>query len=73
MQALVSEIKARRAAKAGPGPDKPIGGILVGDKGREMLRERERARGGAVLEGEQAEAGDGKAKSGEKSWWSGRI
>ncbi|GJN94335.1 hypothetical protein Rhopal_007409-T1 [Rhodotorula paludigena] len=73
MQALVSEIKARRAAKAGPGPDKPIGGILVGDKGREMLRERERTRGGAGPEGEQAGEGDGKAKSGEKSWWSGRI
>ena len=39
MHALVAEIKARRDASARP--KKPIGGVLVGEKGREILRKRE--------------------------------
>ncbi|BGP43530.1 hypothetical protein JCM10449v2_007565 [Rhodotorula kratochvilovae] len=67
MHALVSEIKARRAAKTDR--ERPIGGILIGEKGKEMLREKERRRAegapDAEGEGEQPKSGGG--------WFGGRI
>ncbi|GAA5981569.1 hypothetical protein JCM11641_004100 [Rhodosporidiobolus odoratus] len=73
MHALVTEIKQKRAAKLARQADrerertaeKPIGGILIGDKGREILREREEKR----LEGS---AGDEAEKKGG-GWFSGRV
>ncbi|BGP20105.1 hypothetical protein JCM10213_002644 [Rhodosporidiobolus nylandii] len=70
MQALVAEIKAKRAAKAArqqrrdgevAAQERPIGGILIGEKGREILREREETRA------------SGEAEKGDKSWWQGRV
>lgn len=57
MHSLVSEIKNRRAAR--PAGGERIGGVLVGEKGREML-ERNKEGYGEVQE-----------KEGEKraSWW----
>ncbi|CDR46273.1 hypothetical protein NBRC10512_007370 [Rhodotorula toruloides] len=75
MQALVTEIKARRAAKSASSSaqsisqerEKPIGGILVGEKGKEILRER-----GVEVRDGQVEDGRGKEKE-RTSWWSRRI
>lgn len=77
MQALVTEIKARRAAKSASSPaqsisqererERPIGGILVGEKGKEILRER-----GVEVRDGQVEDGRGKEKE-RTSWWSRRI
>ncbi|KAJ8291760.1 Cytochrome c oxidase assembly protein cox20, mitochondrial [Rhodotorula toruloides] len=81
MQALVTEIKARRAAKSASSSaqsihqdkerERPIGGILVGEKGKEILRER----GVEVREGQgQGQVEDARGKEKERSsWWSGRI
>lgn len=45
MQALVAEIKARRDAGARPKKQRAaVGGVLIGDKGREILSEKERER-----------------------------
>ncbi|GAA6008331.1 hypothetical protein JCM10207_000088 [Rhodosporidiobolus poonsookiae] len=70
MQALVADIQKKQKAKAmkrsqlaggdavegGGGP----GGILIGEKGRELLREKQ---AGAT----------GPEGKGEKSWWQGRV
>lgn len=80
MQALVADIKAKQAAKksrprpAGAGAEagqSQIGGVLMGEKGKEILRERERERlaGGAAGEGAVAQ----EAEKGNKSWWQGRV
>ncbi|GAA5821025.1 hypothetical protein JCM11251_001926 [Rhodosporidiobolus azoricus] len=78
MHALVSDIQAKRAKKAArqqqqqggaaESGEKPIGGILIGDKGKEILRERERKR----LAGEGGADGSADEK-GDKSWWQGRV
>ncbi|GAA5865576.1 hypothetical protein JCM1840_001447 [Sporobolomyces johnsonii] len=71
MAALISEVKARQAAKAGEaaGPVKDrVGGILIGEKGKEMLKEKQRRATG----GDEA-AQDEASSKGDKSWWSGRI
>ncbi|GAA5864058.1 hypothetical protein JCM8547_005121 [Rhodosporidiobolus lusitaniae] len=69
MQALVADIKQKQAAKKARQEQLRaqggVGGILVGEKGRELLQEREKQR----LEGGEAPA-EGK---GDKSWWSGRV
>ncbi|GAA6052754.1 hypothetical protein NBRC10513_006817 [Rhodotorula toruloides] len=87
MQALVTEIKARRAAKSASSSaqsisqsqekekerERPIGGILVGEKGKEILRER----GVEVRDGQGQGLGQGEDARGKEkersSWWSGRI
>ncbi|GAA5920996.1 hypothetical protein JCM1841_003249 [Sporobolomyces salmonicolor] len=70
MAAFISQIKARRAAKAadsaGPGKE-PLGGILSGELGKEILGEKQqRVSGGGDPAQDEASKGD-------KSWWSGRI
>ncbi|GAA5917723.1 hypothetical protein JCM6882_009361 [Rhodosporidiobolus microsporus] len=82
MHALVSEIQAKRAKKAqrqaaaateggaAAAGGKPIGGILIGDKGKEILRERERKR---LEEGGGAPAEVQEPAKGDKSWWQGRV
>lgn len=49
MTAIVNEIKARRATKP-----RPPGGVLVGEKGKELLKEKEEKE---------------KTKTEGKSWW----
>lgn len=45
MNDLVHQVKAKRAAKATPAsPDQGIRGVLMGEQGKEILRERERVR-----------------------------
>lgn len=60
MSSLVSEIKSRRASR--PAGQERIGGVLVGEKGREMMLEKNKEGYGEVQE---------KKKEVEKkgSWW----
>ncbi|GAA6048684.1 hypothetical protein JCM3770_002020 [Rhodotorula araucariae] len=77
MHALVSEIKARRAAKVSKSDsererERPIGGILIGEKGKEMLREKERRRAEGARPEAEVGGGEEQPKSGG-GWFSGRI
>ncbi|GAA6060578.1 hypothetical protein JCM10212_006813 [Sporobolomyces blumeae] len=84
MAALVSEIKARQAAKAAKrSPPAPVvggtlpsreaganavGGVSIGERGSEVSRQ-----GGQGAEGTSAGPTPATNEKGDKSWWSGRI
>lgn len=71
MSALVAEVKARRQQRpaGSPASTDRIGGVLIGDKGRELVKDR-KSKGGndEVVVTPQSTEGDGKGKS-----WYGKL